>query len=407
MTSPAENPAPRGWVPSAYQAAVALSALSAVLGLGRELLVVRRLRFGEVNDALAFALSITYTVALLGEPLRLGALNLLDRRLGSRLMAVVGAGIVIAASLTTVMYRSGGRPLPLSWMLAAGTAGAANLVLAWVLPRMQRLGPFLPVHAVTVMPNVIIVTGILVPAATPELFAGRVIALFLLCPVLQLAALAALRAFGKEHAPLGPPAPVAEGLRPMRWHALGAAGGQGAQFFLRSSLLLAGTGTLAKFNLVLRVTETIRAVFVDTYIASRIRRWANGEKTSDGIIDGRWLGPAALGSVVVAGLLVALLWPALPGTWPASLELVLGTYLVLALRVRYQSLNTGSQPVHLNRRIAGTEVISAVLAFVFAKVTGSPVALLAWVIYVAKPAAGLGVLSRAAAGSPSALVPEA
>jgi len=158
---------------------------------------------------------------------------------------------------------------------------------------------------------------------------------------------------------------------------------------------------------VLRVTETIRAVFVDTYIASRIRRWASGEKTSDGILDGRWLGPAALGCVVAAGLVVALVWPALPGTWPASLELVLGTYLVLALRVRYQSLNTGSQPVRFNRRIAGTEMVAALLAFIFARITGSPVALLAWVIYVAKPAAGLGVLSRAEPGSPGALVPEA
>ncbi len=405
MTSSGDSPATRGWMPSTYQAAVALSALSALLGLGRELLVVRRLHFGEVNDALTFALSITYTIALLGEPLRLGALNLLDRRLGSRLIAAVGAGIVVAACLTTAMYSSGGQPLPLSWMITAGTAGAANLVLAWVLPRMQRAGPFLPVHAVTVMPNIIIVSGILLPAASPDAFAGRVIGLFLLCPVLQLAALAVLHGFG-EHPPLAPPPTIAEGLRPMRWHAAGAAGGQGAQFFLRSALLAAGTGTLAKFNLVLRVTETIRAIFVDTYIASRIRRWASGEKTADGVVDGRWLGPRPLLAIVGVGLVVAMAWPALPGIWPASLELVLGTYLVLALRVRYQSLNTGAQPVQLNRRIAGTELASAALAFVVARVTGGPVALLAWVIYVAKPAAGLRVLSRAAA-SPSALVPEA
>ena len=36
MTAPAGSPLTKGWKPSAYQGAVALSGLSAVLGLGRE-----------------------------------------------------------------------------------------------------------------------------------------------------------------------------------------------------------------------------------------------------------------------------------------------------------------------------------------------------------------------------------
>ena len=87
------SPAQKGWKPSAYQAAVVLSGVSAVLGLGREALVLHRLGLSAANDALQLALSITYTIALLGEPLRLAALNLLQRRIGAPIWAAIGGGI--------------------------------------------------------------------------------------------------------------------------------------------------------------------------------------------------------------------------------------------------------------------------------------------------------------------------
>jgi hypothetical protein len=390
----------RGWKPSAYQAAVVLSGVSAALGLGRELLVYQRLGLTTANDDLQFALSITYTIALLGEPLRLAALNLLQRHVGRQIWTLIASGILLAALVTTILYRIDGGDLPRGWLVVAGTAGAANLFLSWVLPRRQREGPFLPVHAVTVMPNVLMVAVLLLPAPSAEAFATRVVVLFLAAPLTQLLALAALRRFG-DHPPLDPVPSVAEGLGPIAWHSVGAAGGQVAQVFLRTALRAGPPGTLTAFSMTLRVTDTLRAIFVDTYIASRVRRWAAGERSNSPVIDGRWLGGGALAAVSAGALIVALAWSG-SSRWftPEAAMLVIGMYLVLALRVRYQSLNTSAQPLLLVRRMAGVELATALVVGILSIVPGAPLALLPWAMYVAKPALGLKVASSPAAGEP-------
>ncbi len=387
-----------------------LSGLSAILGLGREVLVIGRLGLSASNDALQFALSITYTVALLGEPLRLAALNLLQRRLGLRLWLVIGCSIVVAATVMTLLYTLGPSNIPPSWTIAAGAAGAANLFFAWVLPRRQRSGPFLPVHFVTVMPNIVMVAVLLLPAPSDQVFAARVVGLFLVAPLLQLAALAVLDRFG-DHPELQPPPSTSEGLRPIAWHAVGAAGGQASQLLIRTALLAGPPGALSGFTTVLRVTDTLRAIFVDTYIASRVRRWAAGERSTSPLVDGRWLTTAALTVICIAGLLVALTWKGMHGTLgkllaPGPLMVVLGAYLVLALRVRYQSLNTSAQPVPLVKRMAGIEIGSAATVGILSLLAGVPVAALLWVVYVARPAAGLALVSIPIGGGP-VLAPEA
>ncbi|HEU5219898.1 MAG TPA: hypothetical protein VFU23_14660 [Gemmatimonadales bacterium] len=393
MTGTPVSPLQKGWKPSAYQAAVVLSGLSAVLGLGREALVLRRLGLSAANDALQLALSITYTIALLGEPLRLAALNLLPRRLGAPIWGAITSGILLAAAVMTLLYRAGGATLPVRWLLIAGSAGAANLFLAWVLPRRQRSGPFLLVHFVTVMPNIFMVAGLLMPAASDQAFAERVVGLFLLTPLLQLVALAFLTRLG-DHPDLAPEPSISEGLRPMAWHTVGAAGGQGAQLFLRTALAAAPTGTLTAFTMTLRVTETLRAIFVDTYIASRVRRWAAGERGTSAAIDGRWLSGGGLIGGAAGALLIAWLWTT-SGRWvsPSSAMLLVGGYLVLALRVRYQSLNTSAQPMGLVKRMAGIEIATATAVGMASVAVAAPLAVLPWLVYVAKPAAGLGLIA--------------
>jgi len=406
MTAPPGPLLPRGWKPSAYQAAVALSGMSAALGLGREGLILHRLGVSTANDTLQFALSVTYTIALLGEPLRLGALNLLSRRLGSSLWMAIAMGIVLAAAVMTLLYGARGTGIPRSWLVAAGVGGAANLFLAWVLPRAQRSGPFLPVHFVTVMPNIFMVAALLLPARSDEAFAARVVGLFLLAPVLQLVALALLRRFG-DHPPLASATTAADGLRPIAWHVAGAAGGQAAQFFMRTALLAAPVGTLTAFSMTLRVTESLRAIFVDSYIASRVRGWAGGERSTSPLIDGRRLPAGALGAVAGTALLIAIFWSG-SGRWisPTSAMLVIGAYLVLAFRVRYQSLNTSAQPMELVKRIMGLESVAAAGVGVLSLVPGAPLAILPWLVYVAKPSVGLQLLSTRI-DSGASLTPEA
>ncbi|MGH7561179.1 MAG: hypothetical protein ACRENB_09165 [Gemmatimonadales bacterium] len=384
-----------------------LSGLAAILGLARELLVLGRLGLRPENDTLQLALSIVYTVALFGEPLRLASLNLLTRRVGAKL----AAGLVVLAAavgvVTALAYSSDSR-LPFAWAVAAGTGGAANLLLAWVLPRCLRRGPFLPVHAVSVLPNLVIIAGLLLPVSSDTAFAGRVVSLFLAAPILQLALLLLLSARGES--PEGePPSELGGVLRPIGWHAAAAVGGMATQFLIRSAALRLGpAGSLTAFVVGLRITETIRAVLVDTYIASRIRRWSEGHTGTSPLLDGRWLSAGSILAVVAAGLAVALFWPESawsPGglagalrdplsilTDPKTIVLLVGLYFVLALRVRYQEVNVAAQPMSLVAKIAGLEIGTAVAVAALGAIAGVPVALLVWAAYVAKPAGGLALV---------------
>jgi hypothetical protein len=380
--------------PTAYQAAVFLSGIAAVLGLGRELLMLQRLGLGEGNDALQFALSIVYTVALFGEPLRLGSLNFLGRRIGGGLTAALGLLVVAVAAVTTAAYARTGPGLPVEWIMVAGAAGAANLVLAWVLPRSLKAGPFLPVHAVSVMPSVLIVAGLLLPADSDTAFAERVVYLFLAAPVLQLVLLGLLR--GAKDPDAVAAAGIAEGLRPVGWHAVSAGGTMATQFFIRSAVIGGGpAGALSAFVVALRATETLRAVFVDTYIASRLRRWSEGRRDTSALVDGRWLSGGVILLVVATALGVALAWPWAPGSYadPSAVVLLLGLYLVLALRVRYQERNVAAQPLAVVRRIAGLEVGTAAAVGVAAALPLLPLAVLPWLAYVVKPAIGLRLVA--------------
>lgn len=405
--------------PAAYPAAVVLSGTAAVLGLGREMLVLERLGVSGANDALQLALSIVYTIALFGEPLRLASLNLLGRSLGPRLALLLGLLFVAVAAVTTLGYGRTGPGLPVPWLVAAGAGGAANLLLAWVLPRSLERGPFLPVHAVAVMPNILIVAGLLLPARDDQAFAERVVFLFLAAPVVQLVLLGLLARRGEPARNRGGEAGAAEAVGPIGWHAVAALGGMGTQYVIRSAALGAGPGALTVFAVALRVSDTIRAVLIDTYIASRIRRWAEGRRNTSALVDGRWLGSGLIALVGAAGLAVALFWPQPVRSEtavtlanaiailldPVALVLLVGLYFVLALRVRYQERNVAAQPLTMVRRIAGLEAGTALMVGAAALIGGLPLALLVWMAYVARPAFGLRLVA-ARSTEVTALAPE-
>ena len=393
--------------PTAYQAAVVLSGIAAVLGLGQLLLILRRLGLGAENDALQFAISIVYTVALFGEPLRLGSLNLLGRRIGGALTATLGLVVAVVAVVTTVLYAGTDPGISSEWIVVAGAGGAANLILQWVLPRSLRAGPFLAVHAVSVMPSALIFVGLLLPASSDAAFAERAVYLFLIAPVLQLLLLAVIKGARDAHA--AGVVSVADGLRPVSWHAASAAGSMATQFLIRSAVIAGGpAGALTMFVLALKATETLRAVFVDTYIASKIRGWSEGRRQTSAVVDGRWLSGGMIIAVVVVGLVVALAWPWAPGTYadPSAAVLLLGLYLVLALRVRYQERNVAAQPLGVVRRIAGLELGTAAAVGLVAALPVVPLAVLPWLAYVLKAAIGLRLVA-ARETDVRALVPEA
>jgi hypothetical protein len=375
-----------------YRWAILLSGLSAVLGLGREVIVVARLGLGSTNDLLQFVLSITYTVALLGEPLRSASLNLLGRRTGPGLAAFLAFTIGASALIVTALYAWTGPVVPAAWVLAGGVAGAANLVVAWAMPRCLRAGPFLPVHAVSVLPNALIVGGLLIPAPDDTVFAGRVVMLFLAVPVVQLLLFRLL--FTSRGQAGGEPVATARDARAtMGWHGLSAGAAMGTQYAIRTALATAVPGTLSAFVLALRAIETVRAVFIDTFVASRLRKWTETNVSSVRDTARRMLPPGLATLVLAAGLAIALGWPGAHGTLldPSAVVLLTGLYPLLVYRLLWQALNTNASPVRATALVAGVELGVFLLVSAGAAISGVPVALLPWMAYVVRPVAGIGV----------------
>ena len=388
-----------------YQWAVVLSGCAAVLGLGREVLIVGRLGLGSTNDGLQFALSITYTVALLGEPLRNASLNLLGRRTEGRLIRFLVLITALAALVTTALYAWRRPEVPAWWIVAAGLAGALNLGVAWSAPRSVHAGPFLPAHAITVMPNVLMVAALLIRSSSDEAFAGRVVALFLIAPLLQLVLFRLLLPKGARNE-TGPAATVRDAMTTMGWHGVAAIGGMGTQYVIRTALSTGIPGTLSAFVLVLRGIDTIRAVFVETFVSSRLRKWAEG-RTSAAAHARRLLPPVLAALILVAGLALVLFWKGLPGTLldPAAVVLVFGLYPLLLYRVVWQSMNTNARPVRATIRAAGVEVGVLGLTAIGTLIPVIPAAVLSWVAYVVRPIAGLTVTTMTDPASTSSFSP--
>ncbi len=381
-----------------YRYAVALSAASAGLGMGRELVLLAILGLGQRADGLQYALSITYTISLLGDAVRLASLNQLHRGVRRPAGVPLAAGVALASLLVTALYLRS-RPGELApWLLGtAGAAGLANLAFAGILPHFQFRAPFLRVHAVTTLPNILIFLGlgILVMVgggASPWLVPG-VVLLFLAAPLLQLAALGILAGRLEEIPQRAPESIGAEGGR-LALHGAGAVGAQGAQYLVRTALLAAAPGALTAFSLSLRVLETVRAILVDTFIATQIRTWAGG-KGAVPALPLRWLlrnGPLA--GLVVAGALVV--WGTRDATGPMlaaiAALLLIGMYPSVAVRIGYALANTALAPLGLITGYALIELAALAGVWVLKDlIHGLPLGPV-WLVYVLKPAVSLGVL---------------
>lgn len=395
MTTPGRSPASR-----AYRLAVPLSLASAGLGLGRELLVLHKLGLSSANDLLQFYLSVTYTISLLGDAIRLGVLNLLQG--GGLSPAVASAALVAVASGVplTLWYAHSG-PGSNAWLLAAaGLAGILNLLTVVLLVHRQRAGRFLPAHVITVLPNVMIFAGVALAMLGPEeRFLATVVVLFLAAPVLQLILLALL---GTPAAEAGHRSVVAEavasGVGQIGLHGLGAVGAQAGQVLIRTTLAARAPGMLTLFVLLSRAVDTVRAILLDTFIGARLAEWSAGRGRLPAPLDPGRLAPLALAvtvlatggaalagagateAVVVAPWLVAVL---LPGAWLAFLQ-----------RAGYFHLNARATPRALILRLGVLDAGLAVALAVLTVVAGPGPLVLVWLFYVVRIALQIGMMRR-------------
>ncbi len=168
---------------------------------------------------------------------------------------------------------------------------------------------------------------------------------------------------------------------------------------VRTALAGAHPGTLALFALLARVTDSVRAIFLDTFIGSRLAGWAAGKSHIPGILDPGGAGPLRFGlvSVVsVAGL--ALVW-----NRPVGLMLGLGLLLILgagalllfSVRIAMFASNARETPVALNWRLAAVDVTTALAGLVGWKLIPGFVPVVIWLVFVLRPALQLLILRAA------------
>lgn len=370
----------------AYRLAIPLSIASAGLGLGRELLILHKLGLSATTDLLQFYLSVTYTISLLGDAMRLAALNLLQGgRLGTALRSAALVAVLTGVPIALWYARRG--PVVEPWLIGvAGLAGVLNLLTVVLLVHRQRTGRFLPAHVITVLPNVMIFGGVALALATDgAAFIRVVVWLFLAAPVLQLALLLALKTTPQDR---GEGAGVVAGMGQIGLHGLGTVGAQAGQVLIRTSLATLAPGMLTIFVLLSRAVDTIRAVLLDTFIGARLAEWSAGRGAVPALLDpgrlpmallmgilvvtaGATVGAhAASGPVAVAPWLVVIL---LPGAWLAFVQ-----------RAGYFHLNARATPTALILRLGMVDVLVAAGLAVATLVAGVPAMALVWCFYVAR-----------------------
>jgi hypothetical protein len=373
----------------AYRASVVLSGASVAAALLRETLIAGLLGFSERNDRLQAYLSIIYTISLLVESTRLAGLSLFGRAALPRVAsahAVLGLPVAFALAASLAWGLNAVEP---GLVVVAGLGGYLNLAAALLITHRQWTGRFLAAHVASVLPNVVLIPGVLVlllrPATEPV---TGIVVLYALVPAVQIASL--LLFVRPRPVPVAAPPPTLRSLfGSLMAHGVLAVGSQIYQAVLRVACLGSGTGTLAVMALLMRIHDAARFVAVDTYLASRIASWAREPPLGRTARPSPLLGLPMQLALAAAGLGAALL----PWNGPSAFAVVAGLVLALglvsgsAVRVLYYRRSASAPSDRSALAFGSSEVAAAIACQALAAIPGFPVTGLLWVWFGARPLA--------------------
>jgi hypothetical protein len=360
--------AQRGWLTlsNPYALAVPLSLASAVLGLVREGVILGKLGLSPRNDELQYYLSVTFTISLFGDAIRLATANLAQRASTAAILLPVGLAAVavgVAAGAWFATHAQWNLPAAIA---VATLAGILNLVAVSLIVIRQRQGRFLPAHVVTVFPNVLILLGVLAAfQSDSRRFLSVIVGLFMLAPLVQIMILLALRPGTRR-----PPLPetgesLAARLRLLGPHGAGAVGNQVGQAVVRTALSVASPGTLSLYALLARVVDSFRAVFLDSFIGSRLADWADGETQLPRLLHAAHFRPASGAAAVLLSLAGVALAQGQPVGWRLGVGLatilLAGAWFSFTVRVAMFAVNSRSIPPRLNWELALIDMGAAVV----------------------------------------------
>jgi len=381
---------------SSYQIAVFLSSLSMLFGILREFIIVSLLGFTLTNDTLQIYLSVFYTLGLTIDAMRLACLNLflilpLSRILLSAsiisLPFSIGIGIIMSISV-------GG--LDNQILLITILGGYLNLIAALLITYKQRNNVFLPAQIINVLPNFILIPGVIICYWLAKKDAVLIIVtLTSLIPCFQCILLLLLpnQSIEKqEEKKIG----LWASLLVFVQHFSAVVGEQLFQIVIRSAFFNYGEGYLSLFAIAIRIYAGLRFILIDSYIGSKLAYWEKELQKSDYYLF-KMINSIVLSSIMVfIALFISLKtsYDLMQIAIQIVILLIFGFYLSTLVRIIYFKINRHKKNSSLIMKFATYELIFACFAFILTKQLNYSLLAILWVGYIAKPFAQLLFLRK-------------
>lgn len=380
---------------NSFRIAVILSSASLAFGLLREFLIVGLLGFSARNDQLQLYLSIFYTIGLTIDAMRLACLNLYTvLSLPRILFSATVVSLPFAFGIGAIMsYSTGGLDTTLLIITIFGSY--LNLMAALLITYKQRTNRFLAAQLINIMPNFILIPGILACywyATTQVIFA--IVVLTSIIPVWQCLLLLLLPARSKEVVAKEQISFVASIVIFIR-HFAAMISDQLFQVITRTAFYNYGTGYLSVFAMAIRIYAAARFIVVDSFIGSKLAHWQRQLPQEDFLakiinLTMLGLGLAAVSFIISLQASANLFYVACQMT----VILLFGFYFSTLVRIVYFKINRQETNPALVIRFALYEFICLLAALLLTKQLNYPILTLLWLGYIAKPFAQLLLLRK-------------
>jgi hypothetical protein len=395
----------------AYRIAIFLSSLSVVFGILREFLIVGMLGFSSSNDRLQLYLSIFYTIGLSIDAMRLSCLNLYSvLSLPSILFSASVIGLPFSIIVALIMsYSTGGLDLPLLSITIVGSY--LNLLTAMLITYSQRNNLFLTAQLINVMPNLILIPGILICYwyfNTHLLFS--IVCLTTLIPIVQCSLLFLLsqkppQSIANQRISISFIASIATFAR----HFAAMIGEQWLQIIIRTAFYNYGSGYLSVYAMLIRIYSAVRFILIDSFIGSKLANWHQEINHQTSYLSK--MMHSTLAAITIAAIALMISMQSTTILIDVSIKMIIilifGFYFSTLMRLLYFKINHHENNTSLVLRFAICEIIFAFLAFLLTKQINYPILAILWIGYIAKPLAQLLLLRKSDPGLDLASVKDA
>lgn len=380
---------------TAYRIAVCVSSASVFFGIFREFLIVGLLGFSSSNDRLQLYLSIFYTIGMSIDAMRLSSLNLYSvLSLPHLLFSASLIGLPFSFFITLIMsYATGGLDLSLLSICMLGSF--LNLIAAMLITYVQRQNSFLAAQFINVLPNFILIPGILICyyfLNTNLVFS--IVCLTSIIPVMQCAILLFLcrqqLKLTKNECSL------LDSITTFLRHFAAMTGEQLFQIIIRSAFYKNGTGYLSIYAMIIRIYSALRFILIDTLIGSKLADWKKEFDHEKGYFTKRLHSNFSITMVLLFALMISLkqYTDFIYFTLQMIVILVFGFYFSTLVRIIYFKINRHENNSALVMQFALYEIIFACSAFLLTKQLNYPILAMLWIGYIVKPFAQLLLLRR-------------